>query len=856
MIDSIINRTYLRSMFLLCSLYLLLERWSFRVIKACFSKFSTSSICAFLLLLCLGLFSSGNVLAQEEPGEENIKWKGIDVTTVLNHSEYAKNGKEIYLYNVGTGRFIIEGGNWGMEGRLFHEDFGRPMSLMKDGFIKSGITEKSDEKSWFGCNASGAFHPNSWSDWNKYSYTIMMDARKSYRNGWVFERVEDSSNTTTYTYYMYETSTQNGYRNNKYYLGAAYGDCWAVDASGNPAWKGNGQLLPMDDDRATWTITDPRHVQTEYLVNDKMVTLDELYQWRVVSKEQFYALLEEEVTGLNPSVSALIPDRDFARNSDNFDTYWVTEENDDAVYSGIGRWGYTFGVYTGKTLQNNSTFPTEAWNKPLRLKNVFEGDLPYGWKNAKYGFLTFEGVGRTYTEFKVSHPGWYMVQCYGFIQSDNNEAYIFARVVDRTNNPNTVVGESKNNLVKVPSDTYHNKNKKDSCLVVGNHLTIPGDKKESYKNTVWIFVPSNLFPDDETHSSNVVLQIGVGKDAATRSSNSKKDQDTNTDCYYDTDWVCVDDFRASYLGLGPCFFYEDEEDLEYLRFDEHNIKQFQSAAPDNHYGGAVCLERTLNKNKWNSFSFPLKLTGEQMRSAFGEDAQLAKINSVGNLSQNPNVIDFETVSLFTTKTVVEPGHFYLLKPTKEPTEGKDPKGRDAKYYELGRMFFSVNEEDESYTHDKMSLDTLKVAKQTISSLENAHNGIAHVNYVQTPDYENIMELEKTKEYYVGAEHGIYAETGAYVVSSNTIFHINKNTPLKGFRGWIVLEHPINDVTMSVHSRVDGGHEDTSVESLPMVVTQLSADTEVYDLCGRKVGALGSNLPKGIYLVNGRKYFVK
>jgi hypothetical protein len=62
--------------------------------------------------------------------------------------------------------------------------------------------------------------------------------------------------------------------------------------------------------------------------------------------------------------------------------------------------------------------------------------------------------------------------------------------------------------------------------------------------------------------------------------------------------------------------------------------------------------------------------------------------------------------------------------------------------------------------------------------------------------------------------------------------------------------------MSVFDKFDGGHEDTSIESLPMVVTQLSADTEVYDMCGRKVGVLGSNLPKGIYLVNGRKYFVK
>lgn len=878
MIDSIINRTYLRSMSLLCSLYLLLERWIFRVIKACFSKSATSSICTFLLLLCLGLFSSGNVLAQEEPGEEqeqthaqseSHKWKGIDVTTVLGNDDYAPNpgqlnsfsprinkypfekGKVIFLYNVGTGKFIIEGGNWGMEGRLFHESFGRPLYLFSDGYILSGVKEKDDAKNTkfiFGCNIPSVYHSQqNWNNWNQYSFTLMMDADRSKRTkGWQFVRFETNPQVDDpYTYYMYEEKD-----GTKYYLGAAYGECHA------PAWKGDGQLVFMDDDRSTWTTYNPQNDTTRYEVNGERIPLNELYQWRVVSEEQFYAVLEETETGLNPSVAALIPDRDFTRNSELFDTNWVTEEKDDAVYSGIGRWGYTFGVYTGKTLQNNSTFPTEAWNKPLRLKNVFEGDLPYGWKNAKYGFLTFEGVGRTYTEFKVSHPGWYMVQCYGFVQSNNHDAYLFAKVVDKTNDANTVVGESKNNLVKKPVGTYKSKNSKANCLDVGKDLTIPGDTKESYKNTVWIFVPSNLFPDDETQSSNVVLQIGVGKDEATRSSNSKKDQDTNTDCYYDTDWVCVDDFRASYLGLGPCFFYEDEEDLEYLRFDEHNIKQFQSAAPDNHYGGAVCLERTLKKNQWNSFSFPLPLTGEQVRSAFGEEAQLAKINSVGNLSQNPNVIDFETVSLFTTNVVVEPGHFYLLKPTKEPTEGIDPRGIEATYYELGRMFFSVNEtEPETYKHERMSLNTKKVADEDIPSFDNNHNGTAHVNYVQTPNYNTIMESHVFDD----LTHGIYADEGAYVVSNNTIFHINKNTPLKGFRGWIVLDTPIGPsdaMTMSVHNRFTGEKEDTSVESLPMVVTQLSADTEVYDLCGRKVGALGTTLPKGIYLVNGRKYFVK
>ena len=815
----------------------------------------------FFIVLFLSILPLCKLAAQEQTEDthahsESHKWKGIDVTTVLNNPEYATNGKEIYLFNIGTGRFIIEGGNFGMEGRLFHEDFGRPLYLMSNSFIKSGITENSDEKSWFGCNAARAFHSGTWSEWNKYSFTIMMDARKSYRKGWNFERVEDPSNTDTYTYYMYETSTQNGYKNNKYYLGAAWGECWAKDENGNPAWKGNGTLVFMDDDRATWTTINPEGVQDKYLVNGEMITLDELYQWRVVSKEQFYEVLEEEVTGLNPSISALIPDRDFVRNADNFDTNWVTEIKDGVIYSEIGRWGYTFGVYSGKNLQNNSTYPDEAWNKPLRLKNVFENNsnLNYGWENAKYGFLTFEGIGRTYTEFEVPQPGWYMIQCYGFVQSDNNDAYIFAKVKGSTID-GIEGGESKNNLVRVPSGTFKSKNTKANCLEVGQTLTRPDKDKEKYKNTVWILVTEEQFP---TNGPKPVLQVGVGKDAATKSTNYKNNGSTK--CYYDTDWVCVDDFRASYLGLGPCFFYENEENLDYLLFDEEHIKkQHQSAVPNGHYSGAVCLERTFKKDQWNSFSFPLPLTGEQVRFAFGEDAKLARIHSVGNMSQNPNVIDFKTVTLFTTDVVVEPGNFYLLKPTKEPTSGIDPLEQQATYYELGRMFFSVNEsEPDSYTHDRMSVNVLMKNEQSIVSLDKNHDGKASVNYVRTPGYKSFSVSGGV--HYGDEAMGIYATKGSYAVSNNTIYHLAKDTPLKGFRGWITLQEPVGqqakDFTMEVFGIFD--KEPVSIATdvdLPRIQI-LNNDEAVYDLSGRKVGNLGSSLPKGLYIVRGKKYLVK
>lgn len=91
----------------------------------------------FLGYFLLGNMSICHVLAQEQETEdthahsESHKWKGIDVNTVLGNDDYAPNpgqlntfsprinkypfekGKIIFLYNVGTGMFLIEGGNWG-----------------------------------------------------------------------------------------------------------------------------------------------------------------------------------------------------------------------------------------------------------------------------------------------------------------------------------------------------------------------------------------------------------------------------------------------------------------------------------------------------------------------------------------------------------------------------------------------------------------------------------------------------------------------------------------------------------------------------------------------------------------------
>lgn len=823
----------------------------------------------FFIALFLSILPLCKLAAQEQAEDthahaSSLKWKGIDKNTVIGNSEYATTGKTIFLYNVGTGRFIIEGGNFGMEGRLFHETFGRPLFLKSNGFILSGVEESASggKKILFGCNIPKVFHKQTnWNNWNQYSFTIMMDATTEYRNytgaGWQFERIQGETGDT-YTYYMYEEKN-----NIKYFLGAAYGECHAEK------WKGEGQLVHMDDDRATWKSYDQNDTEsinpvgntTKYEVNGDMITLDELYQWRLVSEEEFIGMLDNEDIGLNPSVSIFIKDRDFTRNSIVFNDSWLVERKADADYTLKNRLGYTYGSTNNKPDKQKEYNDGDAWNKPIRLKHVFNGEnmvtyeddpnvkVQHRWKNAKYGFLTFEGVGRTYTEVEVPRAGWYLVQCYGFVQSDEGHAaYLFAKVKG-SNETSSTGGESKINLKTVAAGTYTGKNEIDKCLVVGKELTKNGEK---YKNAVWICVT-----EDQFNSGVKTLQIGVGKDEAKKSDGVTYN---NRTYYYDTDWVCIDDFRMSYLGLRPAFFYEDEEDLDYLTPDETNSKQYWAASPTGQYGGAICIERSLKTNQWNTFSFPMRLTGEQIRYAFGEDAKLAYIHSVGELSNNPNVIDFKTVTLRTTEPVVEPGQLYLLKPTKLPFKGDDPKGSEREYYELGRKFFSVNNEPDSYTHDRLVVGTKMESSEEIKSLDRNHDGIASVNYVQTPDFSSFT-VDRTTGLYSGSiETNIYAPKGSYAVSNNTIYHLAMDNRIKGFRGWITLNQPVGqqakDFSMEVFGIFDNGSVSIATGVEQPRIQLFYNDEAVYDLTGRKVGTLGTSLPKGMYIVKGKKFFVK
>lgn len=373
-----------------------------------------------------------------------------------------------------------------------------------------------------------------------------------------------------------------------------------------------------------------------------------------------------------------------------------------------------------------------------------------------------------------------------------------------------------------------------------------------------------LISEEDYAAGKKTIRLGFRKDEATKGG---PEGNGNNIGYYDTDWVCVDDIRASYMGIGPVFFYEDEEDLRYLSHDDADAARFTPneyapAVKSGRYGGSANLLRKFTKGEWNTFSFPLPLTGEQVRNAFGDDCELLKLNSIGKLSNNDCIIDFETVDLITLDNVVTAGNLYMLKPTKEPAYGETPRGNLAYYYDLGKMFFSTkgDDEDPDYTYPKMKLDEWS-GGQNVGSYNNTNDGCGHVTYTQTPGFKS---FRVTGGKYNGdvAPEGSYAPKGSYAMSGGKMYELSRDTRIKGFRGWITLTHSIfEDASSSaagsriaIDGVIDG--ETSSIEWNTIVPVNPNTITDVYDLSGRKVGTSVSNLPKGLYIVGGKKLLVK
>ena len=728
--------------------------------------------------------------AQTSDQPSAMRWKGADVTTL---------NEDFLLYNVGTGKFMIASGGWGIQGMMLYQDFGTMMGLVSKGnntyVIKSNVENVGYENAkYLGINYPGYTSAGKWGDSNTFG--PIMEAQingtdnGSYDRAWTFERVEGLEDN--FVYNMKETLTNTSQSDLELYMGASYGE--------NPEIGPDGGYDVFVGDTATFTTTTAFN-STFASGKEKAA----YYQWILVPKSEIVDVYNKSIEaggGLNANFTYLVTDPMFDRNHSNFSAW-----TDNVKGSGTSGDGYRYDwlFYDKDNLHGKIT--TDNWDAAVFQRVSIESK-----ENGKYSFASFDGIGEVSQTFKAPVTGVYEIECRGFYQG--NEAKLFVTVNGETQETPLVkeTGFTKCTIYKYGWGSYGTTVTEAQKLAAGKALY----DNENGKYTVKVVISATAESD---------IKIGIKKDAATKSESCYTSGSRSY--YYDTDFVGVDNFAVRYVGKSKASIFVLDEDAT-------STEYMEKATGEAYKDVTVYLKRSFTLNKWNSFVTPVGLTNVQVKQAFGDDVKVAKLAGVGGVTGYESSIDFQTVDLSQEGTAIEPAQMYLVKPTKDATgmnlELGDGTIVSGKMYLIGRRALDGS---------KITDGTLTIKPTYGQPAEGADIKGAQVDFMGT-----YVALDATKG----------PQVGAYAWSGGDMYHLKKANAIKGFRGWLVDHTGTNSIKFNIG--------DGSVTSIDEVIANDRAEKTsdaVYTVDGVKIRDNASSLeglPAGLYIFKGKTHLVK
>lgn len=651
--------------------------------------------------------------AQTSDQPSAMRWKGADVTTL---------NEDFLLYNVGTGKFMIAGGGWGIQGMMLYQDFGTIMGLVSKGndtyVIKSNVENAGYENAkYLGINYPGYTSAGTWGDSNTFG--PIMEAQisgtdhGSYDRAWTFERVGGLEDN--FVYNMKETLTNTSQSDLELYMGVSYGE--------NPEIGPAGGYDVFVGDTATFTTT--AAFNSTFASGKEKAAY---YQWILVPKSEIVDVYNKSIEaggGLNANFTYLVTDPVFDRNHTGFEAW-----SKNVIGSGTGT-DKRYDWLNNKPMSDN-------WDAADFQKVSIESK-----ENGKYGFASFSGIGEVSQTFKAPVTGVYEIECRGFYQG--NEAKLFV----------TVGGETKEaSLVKETGFTkctiYNNGWRNYGTTVTEAQKLAAGKAlydNENGKYTVKVVISATAESD---------IKIGIKKDAATKSERCYTSGSSSY--YYDTDYVGVDNFAVRYVGKSKASIFVLDEDAT-------STEYMEKATGKDYEDVTVYLKRSFTLNKWNSFVTPVGLTNAQVKQAFGDNVKVAKLAGVGGVTGHESSIDFRTVDLSQEGVAIESAQMYLVKPTKDGVdmnlEFADGTPVSGKMYLIGRRALDGS---------KITDGTLTIKPTYGKPAAGAEITGAQVDFMGT---------------YVALDATNGPQAGAYAWSGGDMYHLKKNNAIKGFRGWLV-----------------------------------------------------------------------
>ena len=777
---------------------------------------------AAILMAANATVASAQNKATENNGTEKTVIGGVDdlygVDPSSEHCTDTKVGtnqtdgnKIVCLYNVGAKKFLSIGGLWGTQAALDVS----PHSIY---MYWNGSSETYFLASKVAGSSAGSYMGIAWEKFTRKNGVFMDRGSSDWQNCVItFEKGKDYTAT------------------NKVYLV-------------NISKKGYLTAYP-DDENKICNYTSKADESTKEYYNQ---------EWKIITKNEYYQLFKTTPANMKSVVDAsfLITCPDFRINDNDAAKWKIGGENlpndvKSHVYFGDKIMYKTYNVI-GNTKDEGFTGRTEPHQQKY-------GQYFYCYTKGLRGFTFYQDV-------KVHKAGWYLLRCNGFSTANSSEN-IKQNEGPLANLFITVLGADGKPINEKYSTATLNGISQADAEALGNTYDKAGIGKAffegKYENQVQICLDKALDGNEISDKNPVTLRIGFYVDPT-----DKSEVDAN-------ELTAVDNFKLYYAGprRNPELILDEEStDLRYL-----------TMATDEYKNSVLHLNRKLNDNMWNSLILPVDLTWGQMKRTFGDAVKVAKLKALTEKS-----VQFVTVEPANDDSVmVKAFEPYIVYPPY--TQVKSAA------YTVEHFYTSAGEDNSSWlgtNYETSSDDNNRLTK----TLKANHYDITMVTldrkklmqHVNTDTWESKIQFETIDGNYGKMVcKGTMAKTydngkiiegrddlnGDYFMYKGKLIQVphgnmDNGKPysygLKAFRCWFELTgKPSAEGKPSQVSLLIDGVEDSTTG-----IDDIHGSTDctsykrgidgVFNMNGQMVRRSCSleGLPKGMYVVNGKKIIIR
>lgn len=745
------------------------------------------------------------------------KLYGIDPSSAIcttKHTDETDGDKIVCLYNVGAKKFLSVGGMWGTHASLDVTPYPIYMIWNKDSktyFLESKLKGSKDIP-YLGID-------------NRYGQ-VFMDTYDGEKSAIRFEKAKD-----------YDSKT------NRVYLVKI----------GNKTTLGYLTAYPNNENKLC-----------DYQASIATETQEYKNQeWKVITKNEYYLLFHTNPAYMKSPVDAsfLIACPDFRAN-DADATKWTFTGKDNNLPTGW-KSHVRFGdenMY--KTHDKLSQTGSGSWANYNEDHQRDYGQYFYCYTKGLRGFTFYQDV-------KVHKGGWYLLRCNGFSTANSSEnikqngkplANLFITVLGADGKPinekystATLNGISQDDAYQL-AKTHNGKPYEGAGI---GHAFFEGE----YENQVQICLDKAPNGKEISSDNPVTLRIGFYID-----STDKSEVDAN-------ELTAVDNFKLDYAGprRNPELILDEEStDLRYL-----------TEAADEYKNSVLHLNRKLNDNMWNSLILPVDLTWGQMKRTFGDAVKVAKLEAL-----TENSVQFVTVEPDSDEQVmVKAFEPYIVYPPYTQVKSAP--------YTVDRFYTSVGEDNSEWLGEdyKPSKDENNRLTKTLKA---DHYDITMVTlnrdtlnkYLNTTNWESITKFKTIDGNYgkmvcIGTMAKTYDNgkilsdrdnlNGDYFMYKGKLIQVpsgkkDNGEPysygLKAFRCWFELTDKTTGKPSQVSLLIDGVEDSTTgiadIHGSTDCTSYKRGIDGVFNMNGQMVRRSCSleGLPKGMYVVNGKKIIIR